>query len=99
MPARVLVFAEIKPGDEEAFEQAFSEVATRMKGAPGHVRDELLRDVRNPSAYVLLGDWTSLEEFQAWFDAPEHPDTTTPMRRYWAGRARHSLWEVAVRVP
>lgn len=96
MAVRVLVFAEITPGDEDAFERAFADVAERMKGTPGHIRDELLRDARAPSSYVLVGEWTSREEFQAWFDAPGHQETTTPMRKYWAGRARHGIYEVAV---
>lgn len=95
---RVLVQTEITPGDEEAFEQAFAKVAVGMKGTPGHIRDELLRDSRNPSAYILVGEWTSREEFLAWFDDPKHPQMTTPMRQYWAGRAQHGVYDVAVRV-
>jgi heme-degrading monooxygenase HmoA len=98
LSVRVLVMTEITPGDEEAFEQAFAKVAAGMKGTPGHVRDELLRDTRNPSFYILAGEWTSREEFQAWFDDPKHPQMTTPMRQYWAGRAQHGVYDVAVRV-
>jgi heme-degrading monooxygenase HmoA len=95
---RVLVFAEIKDGDREAFEQAFAGVAQRMKGTPGHVRDELLRDVRDPRSYVVAGEWSSREEFQTWFDDPSHPDTTTPMRPYWEDTARYGVWDIAVKV-
>lgn len=98
MAVRVLVFAEIRPGEEEAFERAFAEVAARMKGTPGHIRDELLRDVRDPQSYVVAGEWTSREAFQTWFDDPRHPETTAPMNRYWAGTARHGIWEMPVRV-
>jgi heme-degrading monooxygenase HmoA len=98
MAVRVLVITEITQGDEKAFEQAFAKVAAGMKGTPGHIRDELLRDAREPSSYVLVGEWTTREEFQAWFDDPKHPEMTTPMRRYWAGRARHGVYDVAVRV-
>jgi len=95
---RVLVQAEIKPGDEEAFEEAFAAVAAGMKGTPGHIRDELLRDTRNPSSYVLVGEWTSVKDFMAWFDDPKHPQMTAAMHEYWAGRAQHGLYEFAVRV-
>jgi heme-degrading monooxygenase HmoA len=98
MAVRVLVRTEITAGEEEAFEQAFDGVAGTMKGTPGHVRDELLRDVRERSSYVLVGDWTSREEFLAWFDDPRHPETTAPMNRYWAGRAQHGVYDVVVRV-
>jgi heme-degrading monooxygenase HmoA len=98
MSVRVLVLAEITPGDEEAFEEAFAAVAAGMKGTPGHIRDELLRDTRNPSSYVLVGEWTSIEEFMDWFDDPKHPQMTAAMHEYWAGRAQHGAYEIAVRV-
>lgn len=43
MPTRVMVFAKIKHGNEEAFESAFAEVTRKVKGTPGHITDELLR--------------------------------------------------------
>ena len=39
MSVRVLVIAEITPGEENAFEVAFAAVAAGMKGTPGHIRD------------------------------------------------------------
>ena len=98
MSVRVLVIAEITPGEEDAFEQAFAAVAAGMKGTPGHIRDELLRDTRSPSSYVLVGEWTSVEEFMAWFDDPKHPQMTAAMHEYWAGRAQHGVYDVAVQV-
>lgn len=97
MGARVMVFARIRPGEEDAFERAFAEVASKMRGTPGHIREELLRDPAEPDSYVLVGDWTSRSAFQEWFDSPGHQRTTTPMRRYWEGRAQHHLYEVPVR--
>ena len=61
----MLVIAGIAPGEENAFEGAFAAVAAGMKGTPGHIRDELLGDTRSPSSYVLVGEWTSVQEFMA----------------------------------
>ena len=104
MPARMMVFATIKPGEEKAFEDAFQEVTSKVKGTPGHISDELLRDVtegqdpNEPSRYILLSEWESTEAFLAWEDAPIHMQTTTPMRPYWAGRVERRMYEVAVRL-
>jgi len=104
MPARMMVFATIKPGEEEAFEVAFSEVTRKVKGTPGHISDELLRDVTDekkpdePSRYILLSEWESVEAFLAWEDAPIHMQTTTPMRPHWAGRVERRMYEVAVKI-
>ncbi len=104
MAARMMVFAKIKPGEEEAFETAFAEVTRKVKGTPGHVKDELLRDVTEPVKedeprnYILLSEWESVEAFLAWEDAPIHMQTTTPMRPHWAGRVERRMYEVAFRL-
>jgi heme-degrading monooxygenase HmoA len=104
MAARMMVFAQIKPGEEEAFEAAFEEVTRKVKGTAGHVKDELLRDVTEPgkegepSKYILLSEWESVEAFLAWEDAPIHRQTTTPMRPHWAGAIDRRMYEVAFRL-
>src|SRR5919199_562980 len=80
MAARVMVFAKINRGDEEAFEAAYAQVTANVKGTPGHIADELLR--RNeppdgesePRTYVLLSEWESKEAFLAWENAPAHTE-------------------------
>jgi len=96
---RVLVFATIRPGTGPEFEAAFEQVSARVRGTPGCIRDELLRDETDPDAYVLLSEWDSREAFLAWENAPIHREMTTPMRPYWAGSVRRALFDVAVRLP
>jgi len=114
MPTRVMVFAKIKRGNEEAFEAAFAEVTRKVKGTPGHITDELLRhstgtDVMPGAApvpeaddgstqYILLSLWESREAFLAWERDEIHMQTTTPMRPYWAGRVERKIYDVAVRL-
>jgi len=98
MTARVMVFASIVPGKQEAFEAAFAEVTRKVKGTPGHIKDELLQQEGDPNAYILLSEWESKEAFLAWEDAPIHKQTTTPMRPYWAGRIDRKMYEVAFRL-
>lgn len=98
MPARVMVFAKIREGEEKAFEAAYAEVTQKVKGTAGHIQDELLRDTGEPGSYILLSEWESKEAFLAWEDAPIHMNTTTPMRPYWAGRVERKIYEVAHRL-
>jgi heme-degrading monooxygenase HmoA len=98
MAARVMVFAKIKPGEEAAFEAAYQEVTRKVKGTPGHLRDELLRDTSEPGSYILLSEWESKEVFLAWENAPIHMQTTTPMRPYWAGRVERKIYDVVFRL-
>jgi heme oxygenase (mycobilin-producing) len=98
MAIRVMVFAKIKPGEEKAFESAFAEVTRKVKGTPGHRRDELLRNTKDPNSYVLLSEWESREKFLEWEDAPIHRQTTSPMRPYWDGNIDRVIFDVAHRL-
>jgi heme-degrading monooxygenase HmoA len=93
-----MVFAKIKPGQQEAFEAAYAEVTRKVKGTPGHVRDELLHRTDQAESYVLLSEWESQEKFLEWVDAPIHRNTTTPMRPYWAGAVERVIFDVAHRL-
>ncbi|GHO65447.1 hypothetical protein KSC_043390 [Ktedonobacter sp. SOSP1-52] len=96
MTTRVMVFANIIPGHNEAFEAAFEEVTRQVKGTAGHIRDELLHQADDPNRYILLSEWESRQAFLAWEDAPIHRQTTTPMRPYWAGRVERKIYDVTV---
>ena len=98
MTARVMVFATITEGQEEAFEAAYAVVTARVKGTQGHLQDELLRHHGQPGRYVLLSEWESLDAFLSWEDAPVHREVTTPMRPYWTGRVERILFEVTAKV-
>lgn len=114
MRTRVMVLAKIKNEDREAFEAAFAEVTEKVKGTPGHIRDELLRHSTGsdimPGAdpepqpddgttqYILLSEWESRESFLGWERDEIHMQTTTPMRPYWAGKVQRKIWDVAVSI-
>ena len=101
MAARVMVFAKINRGDEEAFETAYAEVTSNVRGTEGHIADELLRRAEpadpegEPRTYVLLSEWESKEAFLAWENAPAHTEKRNPMTPYWAGKVERIIWDVA----
>ena len=94
---RVLVFAQIKPGFEEAFEAGWADIDREVSKTPGYIRSELLRRTDRPSSYVLLSEWESREHFLAWEDRPVHRGTTTPIRPYWDGMPERVIYDIAVR--
>lgn len=101
MPARVMVFATINRGDEEAFETAYAKVTATVQGTEGHISDELLRRREPPDAnggprsYILLSEWESKEAFLAWEDAPAHTEKRNPMTPYWSGKVERVIFDVA----
>ncbi len=101
MAARVMVFAKIRRGDEEAFEAAYAQVTSTVKGTEGHIADELLRrneppdDPDSPISYILLSEWESKEAFLNWEEGPEHVNKRSPMHPYWAGKVERIIFDVA----
>jgi heme-degrading monooxygenase HmoA len=96
MSTMVMVFARVQPGTGLAFEAAFREVSSRVRGTDGHLGDRLLRDATDPAAYVLVGEWESIEKFHAWEDSPIHREVTVPMRPFWADAVRRVIYHQAV---
>jgi heme-degrading monooxygenase HmoA len=85
--------------DREAFEKAFRQVSETVRGTPGHVRDQLLRDTEDPSLYVLLAEWDSEESFRAWEDDPRHLEMAAPMLPYVVSTTEERrIFEVRVSV-
>jgi heme-degrading monooxygenase HmoA len=101
MAARVMVFAKINRGDEEAFEAAYAQVTSNVKGTDGHIGDELLRrnepadDDDSPRSYILLSEWESKEAFLDWEEGPVHTEKRNPMTPYWAGKVERIIFDVA----
>lgn len=80
-----MVSARVEEKDREAFEEAYLSVAAAVRGTPGHIRDEMLRDAEEAGRYILLAEWESEEAFRAWEDAPSHREMAAPMFPYWSG--------------
>jgi heme-degrading monooxygenase HmoA len=98
MTVRVMVFAKILPGHESAFESAYADVYREVRGTPGLIDGELLRDTGQQGSYILLSEWESEAAFLAWENDPIHRGTTTPMRPHWAGHVERKIYDVAVRL-
>jgi len=79
MTFRIMVRSRPKEADRQAFEEAFLKVSKSVQGTPGHVRDELLRDVEDPALYLLYAEWESEDLFLAWENDPKHLEMAAPM--------------------
>ena len=79
-PVRVDFSTSVRPGEEEAFERAYLLVSSRVAGAKGNVREELLRDEQG--RYHIFAEWESEADFTAWVDDPAHLEDSGPLARW-----------------
>lgn len=85
MTVRVMVHATIEEEHREPFEEAYRRVTETVRGTPGHIRDQLIRNTENPCEYIVLAEWENEEAFRRWEDDPVHREMAAPMYPYWAG--------------
>ena len=66
---------DVIPGQEAAFQQAFSQAQTIIAAMPGYVNHELKRSLERPSRFLLLVNWETLEDHtQGFRGSPEYQE-------------------------
>jgi heme-degrading monooxygenase HmoA len=80
-PARIIVFYRAPEEDPSVVERVYHEVSAEMKDTAGLLTNVLLRDVMEPSSYVVVSEWVDLVAFGAWDKSPGHR-RTTPLDPY-----------------
>lgn len=75
-------YLSVKAGQEVAFEQAFREASGLISAIPGYICHSLSRTVENPSLYLLLVEWETLEAHTIGFRG-------SPQYQEWKDRLHH----------
>jgi heme-degrading monooxygenase HmoA len=73
---------DINPGQQEAFQAAFTQAAPILSGMHGYVSHQIRRCLERSNRYILLVEWETLEdhtigfrgspEYQKWKDLLHH---------------------------
>jgi heme-degrading monooxygenase HmoA len=99
MTVRIMVRATPRQEDQQAFEDAYRNVTETVRGTPGHLADELLRDTSGAGSYILLAEWESEQAFRAWEDDTRHLEMAAPMLPYWGDNGvERQIFEVRARL-
>jgi 2-polyprenyl-6-methoxyphenol hydroxylase-like FAD-dependent oxidoreductase/heme-degrading monooxygenase HmoA len=93
---RVVVTVAVATGEEAAYERAYLKVAERMRGTPGHIREELLREP-GTSTYHLFAEWEDEDSFTAWVEDPAHMDSTAPLLPYLLESFERKTYHIVAR--
>ena len=62
---------DVKPGQEEEFEVVFEKAQKIISSMGGYISHQLQRCLENPSKYVLLVNWQTLEDHTKGFRASD----------------------------
>lgn len=75
---------DVRPGQEAAFETAFGEAQAIIAGMDRYIAHELQRCIENPSRYLLLVTWATLEDHKVGFrGSPEYQRWKTLLHHFY----------------
>ncbi|SDM88111.1 2-polyprenyl-6-methoxyphenol hydroxylase [Geodermatophilus siccatus] len=95
-PVRIDFSTSVKPGEQVAFERAYSTVTQRIGDSRGYVREELLRDASG-LRYHIFAEWESEDDFVQWVEDPSHMDAGAPLARWHSVEFRREVLEIRQR--
>ncbi len=72
----------VKPGEEDAFVQEWTEFVTWASSMPGSGTFRLVRDMDKPTNYVSFASWENFETLSAWREAPEFSERLGRVRSH-----------------
>ena len=61
----------VKPGEEDAFAEAWAEFVATGKDVPGSGEFRLVRDQQVPGRYLSFAPWENAEARETWMGKPE----------------------------
>ncbi|MFI6903497.1 antibiotic biosynthesis monooxygenase family protein [Nonomuraea sp. NPDC050394] len=82
MTFRVLLDIQVRPGQEDAFERTWREVAEGIAAHPANRGQSLLR---GEDAYYVITDWTDESAFRQFELSPAHVDNRARLAPYRTG--------------
>src|SRR4028119_740781 len=95
-PVRIDFSTSVKPGEQAAFERAYTTVAERIGDSRGYVREELLRDAAG-LRYHIFAEWESEDDFVQWVEDPVHMVAGAPLARWHSVEFRREVLEIRQR--
>jgi len=81
MAVRATLTFTVKEGAADAFEEAWRQIAARVKEHPDSLRQTLARDPDDPRTFVMTTDWESRESFRVFETSTEQEELTAPLRQ------------------
>ncbi|MBI1319521.1 MAG: antibiotic biosynthesis monooxygenase [Candidatus Hydrogenedens sp.] len=84
---------QVRAGQDEKFVSVFKSVMALMNDLPGHVKTHLYHDVFEPGSYVILSEWQTEADFEAFQNTEQFKKVTSWGReQILEGRPRHEVY-------
>lgn len=87
------LYYDVRPGQEQVFEDTVDDVINLLSKNSGHVKSFLYRDVKNPRSYAIISEWSSQTDFTEFVRSDIfHQVTEFGKDRVLEQRPRHKVY-------
>jgi heme-degrading monooxygenase HmoA len=71
MAVKILIHRKVKLGKEKELSEAVRNLRSKIIHAGGYISGETLRSIEDPSVYLVISTWRSLEDWKHWANSPD----------------------------
>jgi len=89
---RVVIERHCRPGKESDLENLLVELRGKAIGQRGYVSGETLRSTDDPSLWLVLSTWLSVDLWRIWENSPEREEIDGRIQPLLSGPAKTSVF-------
>ena len=91
MSVRMIVDVRVKPGSQDELRRSYAALRDGVRQQPGLLDHQLCQAADDPERWLVISEWESLEDSQAWDRSEEHARLLAPMRACFAQASRNAF--------
>jgi heme-degrading monooxygenase HmoA len=95
MAVKVIIERRVPKGKDTDLANLMREMRSKAMFAPGYISGETLRAHDDPTLYVVISTWRSVDEWKAWEASPERKETQTKIDAVLETEAQHRIFDFA----
>ena len=84
----MIVDVRVKPGSRDELTRAYAALRQRAREQPGFISHQLCQSLDDPGRWMVLSEWETFEDSEAWDRSEDHARLLGPMRACFAQASR-----------
>ncbi len=92
MTIRVIIEREVETGQEMKLQQLMTQLRSKAIKIKGYISGETLRALDNPHKFLVISNWTTIEDWKSWEKNPDRLKVQEEMNSFLLGKERTSIY-------
>jgi heme-degrading monooxygenase HmoA len=92
MTVRVIIERQVEPGQEARLRFLMTQARGKATNAKGYISGETLRAMNDPNKFIVLSNWNSAQDWEAWAKSPERVKLLQELEPLLAGKEKCTVY-------